>query len=243
VTVAGISLVRNEADILDASIRHMLNQGVDFLLIADHGSTDGTREILDSFGPLVTWVANTDPLYRQVAWMNELAMLAHSRGADWLIPFDADEIWLSALPDRVDRLTLKEHLEGWHDSRTGSYWATLYHHRDWDHKFIPAEPLPKVAYHWSPTAKLAAGNHSVEGLDPRWMVGGGLEIRHLQYRSAEHFIAKVRDHNSTLTPEMRARGEGAHKSQYEHLTDDELLAVYAEMCAQPTVFDPILVAR
>jgi hypothetical protein len=38
---------------------------------------------------------------------------------------------------------------------------------------------------------------------------------------------------------MRQRGEGAHKSQYEHLTDEQLLAVYAEMCAQPTVYDPI----
>jgi hypothetical protein len=235
-------MVRNEADILDASIRHMLNQGVDFLLIADHGSTDGTREILESFDE-VTWMTNDDPDYRQVAWMNELAWLAHSRGADWLIPFDADEIWLSALPDRVDRLTLKEHLEGWPDGRTGSYWATLYHHRDWDHKFIPAEPLPKVAYRWSSTAKLAAGNHSVEGLDPRWMVGSGLEIRHLQYRSAEHFIAKVRDHNSTLTPEMRERGEGAHKSQYEGLSPAALRKVYEQMCAEPVIYDPIPCSR
>lgn len=233
-TIAGISMVRNEADILEASIRHMLNQGVDFLLIADHGSTDGTQEILQSFGPLVEWTVNTDPQYRQVAWMNDLAAEAHARGADWIVPWDADEFWLP-----VERASLKAVFE---EASVALCSATLYHHRDWEWKYTQAERLPKVAFKWRTRARIMAGNHDVEG------IGGvericALEIRHLQYRSAEHFIAKVRDHNSTLTAEMRQRGEGAHKSQYEHLTDEQLLAVYAEMCAQPTVYDPIPCSR
>ena len=42
-------VVRDEADIVDAQIRHHLNLGVDFVIATDHGSTDGTTEILESY--------------------------------------------------------------------------------------------------------------------------------------------------------------------------------------------------
>lgn len=39
-------MVKNEADIVEQTIRHLLDQGVDHILAADNGSSDGTYEIL-----------------------------------------------------------------------------------------------------------------------------------------------------------------------------------------------------
>lgn len=39
-------MVKNEADIIEQTIRHLLNQGVEHILVADNGSTDGTYELL-----------------------------------------------------------------------------------------------------------------------------------------------------------------------------------------------------
>ena len=44
---AGISVVRNEADVIGATIRHHFNEGFDFLLVADNDSTDGTPALLE----------------------------------------------------------------------------------------------------------------------------------------------------------------------------------------------------
>jgi len=45
--LAGISVVRNEADVIGATIRHHFNEGFDFLLVADNNSTDGTTALLE----------------------------------------------------------------------------------------------------------------------------------------------------------------------------------------------------
>ena len=39
-------VVRDEEDILDAQLTFHLNAGVDFILVTDHRSVDGTRDIL-----------------------------------------------------------------------------------------------------------------------------------------------------------------------------------------------------
>ena len=42
-----ISMIKNEADIIEASIRHNLAY-VDLMVVIDNASTDGTREILEA---------------------------------------------------------------------------------------------------------------------------------------------------------------------------------------------------
>src|ERR1039458_1887987 len=42
-------LVRNEADIIEANLEYHLAQGVDFVIVTDHGSEDGTSEILREY--------------------------------------------------------------------------------------------------------------------------------------------------------------------------------------------------
>jgi glycosyltransferase involved in cell wall biosynthesis len=43
----GAAMLRNEADIVESFVRHNLSL-LDGLLVVDHGSSDGTSEILDA---------------------------------------------------------------------------------------------------------------------------------------------------------------------------------------------------
>ncbi len=91
-----IMAVRDEADILADNLRYHFAHGVDFALVADNGSSDGTREVLERFrreGRL-GWAPEPDAGYNQSAWMTRLAARAREEArADWLLCCDADEFW------------------------------------------------------------------------------------------------------------------------------------------------------
>ena len=89
-----VSRVRNEADIIEAFVRHHARY-FDLLVIDDDGSTDGTYEMLCSLQvaglPLdVSRVPSTSG-YEQSRHMTRLLRTAVDRRADWVVPLDADE--------------------------------------------------------------------------------------------------------------------------------------------------------
>lgn len=111
-SAAAVMLVRDEADIIEATLRHLLTQ-VDEILIFDNMSADGTREILDALEAetgLVHAFDDPDVGYYQSQKTTALARLALERGHRWVVPNDADEVWyvpdgrtLSAFLDGVTR--------------------------------------------------------------------------------------------------------------------------------------------
>ena len=92
--VFGISMVRNEVDIIRVNVLHHLSLGLDYLLIIDNGSSDGTDRELQrlSRDERVSWRRDESP-YRQSEITTELAREAFRSGADWVLPIDADEFW------------------------------------------------------------------------------------------------------------------------------------------------------
>jgi glycosyl transferase family 2 len=112
VKLAMTLIVRNEADIIEDNLRYHLAQGVDFFVVLDNGSTDGTIEILERYerdGILrIVRLAGT-VLTIQRKGNTQIARLAHEMGADWVLHNDADEFWwpvtgnlkeaLGAIPD------------------------------------------------------------------------------------------------------------------------------------------------
>jgi Glycosyl transferase family 2 len=89
-------IVRDEVDIIDAQVSYHLNAGVDLVLATDHGSVDGTTEILESYarqGALRR--IPVEGAVHESPWRTRMARLAAiDHGADWVINNDADEFWV-----------------------------------------------------------------------------------------------------------------------------------------------------
>ena len=106
--IYGVMVVRNEADILRVNVLHHLAQGIDFLLVADNDSSDGTAEVLSDLvaGGRVSWT-RIPGRFLQAGITTALAREAFLMGADWVVPIDADELWWTAGGDL--RSVIAEH--------------------------------------------------------------------------------------------------------------------------------------
>jgi hypothetical protein len=87
-------MVRNEADVIEAFVRHHA-EIVDELVVVDHRSVDGTDETLRALaaeGLPLRVRAEDSPVQRQNVVMTGLMREAAANGgADWILPLDADE--------------------------------------------------------------------------------------------------------------------------------------------------------
>jgi hypothetical protein len=88
--------VRDEADIIEDNLRYHRAQGVDFFVVADTGSTDGTVEILERYEQ--AGLVRLERIGGGIHDMKrggeaEITRIAGEMGADWIIHNDADEFW------------------------------------------------------------------------------------------------------------------------------------------------------
>ena len=68
-------LCRNEVDIIEHNIRLHSQLGVDAFLVMDNGSTDGTREKLESLkSEFDLQVIDESGVYQQAKWMKQLGL-------------------------------------------------------------------------------------------------------------------------------------------------------------------------
>lgn len=220
----GIAVVRDEADCITGTLRHIADE-VDQLIVADNGSTDGTRDILDDLSsklPL-TVIDDPDPAYYQSRKMSALAERAAGQGATWIVPFDADEIWyarggrlrevLPALPPaNVATAALTNHYSTAVDPAESDPFRRM--------TWRAREPLalPKVAFRWEPDATIHQGNHGVT-LPLGQTAVAALEIRHFPYRSATQFVVKARNGAAAYRATDLPETEGAHWRTYGDILD------------------------
>ena len=235
-TTVGITMVRNEADIIEGTMRHMADE-VDYLLVLDNGSTDGTRDILRGLDLPMTVLDDPDPAYYQSIKMSNLAAEAGRTGADWIVPFDADELWyhpagrlrdvLAAYPDTITscRANLYNHYRtaldaDHHDPFRSMVWRAL----------APGA-LPKIAFRYQDGAVIGQGNHNVH-LPAPGAGDVGIEIRHFMIRSVAQFVLKVRQGAAAYAATNLPEDQGAHWRAWGKLLDAGGPAVLAQVFEQ-----------
>jgi hypothetical protein len=258
-SVWAVTMVRDEADVIGTVVEHMLGQ-VDHVIVADNMSRDETRAILNGLAAgcdRLAVVDDLDPAYEQSRKMTTLANLAREGGAEWVIPFDADEIWRTASGARiadclppVDRPTVAP-------AAIVNHWAT----GDDD----PAEPDPIRRLRWRDAQparlhKVAVSTHeglTVEMGNHQATYGGHvpaalwglLEVHHFPYRSPGQMVRKATQGAEALRLTDLPDEVGAHWRNYADLVAEHGPAAlgqwwrehfyYADPAAAGLVFDPI----
>jgi hypothetical protein len=224
-------LVKDERDIIGYTIRHLLEQ-VDAVIVADNGSTDGTREYLyESFGEDErVWVKDdADPAYFQSRKTTALAMDALAAGHSWVIPCDADEFWYSPdgrtisdylaglAPDQhIVKVPLFNHIPTARDSQFKSPFKRI----GWRKR--ERGVLPKVACRLHSSLVIEAGNHGARYDGPA-LASQGLTIRHFSWRTAEQFLLKVRNGVAAYAATDLPEGIGEHWRMWADVSDEAIL--------------------
>lgn len=215
----GVTMAKNEDDIIYHTLIHHAEEGLDGIIVADNMSTDNTLKEIKRAKSVLTGsqcqliiVEDNEQGYFQSRKMTNLAMLAHEQGAEWIIPFDADELWFSPL-------RLKAFFEQL-PKKVNVVEADLYNHygSGLDAEGMPFDvmqwrdpkklDLPKVAFKWQEDAVIGMGNHRVEMTGKRTVKG--LEVRHFPYRSWDHFKRKAINGNDAI------KAADLHKQYCDH---------------------------
>ena len=230
-------LVRDEEDILQENLDFHLSQGVDFIIVTDNLSNDGTPGILEKYqrSGYVRIINESNDDYMQRVWVTKMARLAATEyGADWVINSDADEFWFP----QVAGETLKNVF-----AQIPHSAAAVIVGRD-NFPIVPTELedaspfferltwrdtksvqslglplLPKVAHRGAANIEVSQGNHSVQLrgalLD---CCTAPLSILHFPIRSYAQFKNKIQlggaaySRNSTLKPTVGATWRALYKS-------------------------------
>jgi glycosyltransferase involved in cell wall biosynthesis len=198
-------VVRDEEDILAANLDYHLAQGVDVILAVDHGSRDGTGDILESYARTgrVRSIRDDARLHDQPRRVNRLLrMAAEEHGADWVIHCDADEFWIptlgslrdvfAAIPERYGyvRVGRSNFLPTPDDGEPFHQRMTVRRQRSLNLRGTLLEP--KVAQRPSAASGVGHGNHDLVApvLDAAPDIGA-LEVFHFPLRTFEQFERKV----------------------------------------------------
>jgi hypothetical protein len=243
----GIAMVRNEADVIRLSILHHLALGLDRILIVDNGSSDGTTEILERLhrdDPRIEWWSEPGS-YQQELIRTELAREAFRRGADWVVPFDADEFWWVRRGDlrtklagsaagalRADVVNFVQRRDQLESSEAGLLTMTR----------RPAHPIDahqsrfeagRIAYiemryppKWifRPTAEVVVGrgNHNVAAVAGSKIQGIGLSVLHAPLRSRAG-LARKSDHGKRVFEAGSKPDESWHFKHWARLETEGAL--------------------
>jgi hypothetical protein len=99
VSIAAVLGVKDEVELVAASIAHLRRIGVEQIIVSDYGSTDGTLDVLEAqrrVGDVSVMHVNPAAITDYSTWSARELALAKRTGADWVVFLDADEFWIPA---------------------------------------------------------------------------------------------------------------------------------------------------
>ena len=182
---------RDEADILEDTLQHWKDVGIEKFYLCDNGSKDNSSEIAYKFTDYVPLEPQTN--WPATAWINSMKKRALDEGYNWIFPVDADEkiilgTWndLHSYLNQLDK-TLQQ-LEIPHAVCEVEYLNILP-----TGIFSWQEPHRKVfgkmAYHH----QIVMGNHYIEGVEAL-LPSLGVYYEHRSIRSLQQFTTKMKNY-------------------------------------------------
>lgn len=228
--IHAVATIYNEEDIIPYTLSHLFNNGIDHIWIAHGPSTDHTLEAILSCkeGP-ITILNDHDEYHYQPKWINEMTQMARRAGADWVIPFDADEFWCT------NESTLHEYLSR-ADQSVPAVYAPTYIYTNWFKRNPDPQRLGKVAFRPTKETIVSNGNHMVSGIESIYATT--IHICEIQFRSLEHLHRKSEERTIRLDPTLPP-DDGIHQKILHAMTSEQREAEWREKQAQATVYDPI----
>jgi glycosyltransferase involved in cell wall biosynthesis len=232
--VWAVTVVRDEADIIEWTIRQLFAHGIDGIIAVDNLSTDDTLKILGDLARQFNILATSDKqqsyYFYQGGRMTALGNIANAEGAEWVIPFDADELFFT-----VDGKSIVEVLENVTADVVTipmlNYFATAEddvsirnpYLRELYRKLEP-NPLNKTCYRWYRDYALEPGSHHVrqEGKMVRETLTS-LRIGHFQNRSPHHLIRKIRNEASGMVHVANPNQDIGYWHKFHAMTDAQIL--------------------
>lgn len=208
-------LVRDEIDIIRTFLDFHFAEGVDFMIVTDNGSKDGTVDVLREYEAAgrIELIHEPPSDYSQHRWVTRMARIASSHhGADWVINADADEFFLSRqikLRDVFSAISpeTKVFATPRHDfapiDRPGLKTAPLEmtYRVDGSLNLFNRNPLvPKAIHRGHPKVTVKIGNHRAfaPGFpNPRYEFGP-IEVFHYPIRDYPQFVSKSVNAGSSL---------------------------------------------
>ena len=248
--ILGVSLVRDEEDIVALNLLFHLSLGLDEILVVDNGSNDATPQILRKLARRtgkVKWTREDGP-YRQPELTTGLAQEAARRGATWVMAIDADEFWYPAgnlhaiLADVQASIVMVEivNFVQRRSQRTRSADALLHMTRRVAEPvgpvaqtrsmvesraiaFVEMEYPPKCIARASPTMQIHAGNHRVTGIEESVHETTSVQCLHAPLRAYEVLEGKVKQGERVEASGSFPPTGGWHVRRWKRLAENEEL--------------------
>jgi hypothetical protein len=252
VKITAVMTVRNAADLLGAVIRHHRRAaGVDEVLVVDNDSADATPSLLERLAATdsaVRWRRDVGT-FRHGEVLTELAREAADRGADWIVPVDADEFWWSRAGSlRATLLDTPDDVGAWicpvrqfvqrrrvlrsHPAAllTMTHAATPMGTPDTAEDlvtsgqiaFVEMDYPPKVVVRAGPDLEIHTGGHSVAGFEGVGRVSGDLEVLHAPLTSREALRRRA-EHGRRVAAVRADLTSGWHVRRWARLADEGII--------------------
>lgn len=230
----GVLLCYNDADILEDTIAHMLKNKHD-LIVWDHGSDDGTKEVLDKYDSLFVerkFIPRSFDFYKLYGAMSENLINNYIKDYDWISWPDQDEILEGPTRKKSYFRYIKDVYKSkynWIRFNNINYWFT-----DKDSK-TESSPVERIKYYsifpecaprirsWrASVTNIREFNHNIlEGEQ----YPENFNLRHYPIRSKEHLERRInKDRVGLKRGEMNVHYENM-KKKYKKLSinSEELL--------------------
>ena len=216
-----VTMVRNESATLPAIVEHFRKQGISRVLVVNHLSTDDTDKSLAPFGDFVQIAKYNHAAYEQRAVMTLASRFATECGANWIIPFDADEVWWptrgGTIAELLESSTTDKIPAPHYDFLPPSNPLPLFSPETFQLRRIQPNPMPKTAFRAHPKAIVLMGNHWVQRPGSN---GDGLVIAHYPYRTKEQLRKKVKEGAMAIDALGKSKGLGTHWQQWSAMSDE-----------------------